>query len=284
MTMTNNSNSNSNTNVLKALANLKMVSNFSLPAHYGSANRMNSMGIALEYFIKDAFCGSLGLRSVADKEREYSRYLSYVGNANNPPDFMIRGGDAVEVKKIGSHNSGLALNSSYPKNKLHKDNPLITDACRECEEWETRDIIYAVGVVRRSRIESLWFVYGDCYAADKDVYERTRDKIISGINSIEGIEFSRTKELGRVNRVDPLGITYLRIRGMWGIENPMKVFNYLGTTSQAPAIVALMRKGKYLSFPEADRRVLESQNLVSDIQIKNPDNPAAYLDAKIIKL
>lgn len=282
MTMTNNA--HQDTNILKALANLRQVTNFSLPAHYGSANRMNSMGVALEHFIKDAFCSSLGIRNVAAKEREYSHYLSYIGNANNPPDFMIRGGDAVEVKKIGSSNSGLALNSSYPKNKLHRDNPLITDACRRCEEWEVRDIIYAVGVVGRSSIKSLWFVYGDCYAADRSVYEGTRSRIISGINSIEGIEFSQTRELGRVNRVDPLGITYLRIRGMWGIENPMKVFDYLETGRRTPAIVALMRREKYLSFPEEDRTALERQNVVSDVRIKDPDNPAAYLDAKIINL
>jgi len=34
-------------------------------------------------------------------------------------------------------------------------------------------------------------------------------------DAIADIEFSQTKELGRVNRVDPLGITNLRIQGMW---------------------------------------------------------------------
>ena len=215
------------TNILKALANLRKVNDFSLPAHYNSSNRMNSMGIALEYFVKDAFCSSIGLRDIAGKDGAYSEYLSYIGNANNPPDFMIENGDAVEVKKIQSFNSGLALNSSYPKNKLYSDSTLITDACRKCEDWSERDIIYAVGVVREKMLKLLWFVYGDCYAADRKIYETTRDKVIKGIQGIGSLEFSRTRELGRVNRVDPLGITYLRIRGMWGIENPIRVFDYL---------------------------------------------------------
>src|SRR5699024_11579610 len=62
----------------------------------------------------------------------------------------------------------------------------------------------------------LWFVYGDCYCADKSYYERIADTIKDGVSSIPDVDFGETKELGRVNKVDPLGITYLRIRGMWG--------------------------------------------------------------------
>jgi len=274
------------TNILKALANLRKVDDFSLPAHYNSTNRMNSMGIALEYFVKDAFCGSIGLKDVASKDKAYSEYLSYIGNANNPPDFMIEKGDAVEVKKIQSFNSGLALNSSYPKNKLYADNPLITDACRQCEEWSERDIIYAVGVAKDKTLNLLWFVYGDCYAADKKIYEATRDKVLKGIQGINSLEFSRTRELGRVNRVDPLGITYLRIRGMWGIENPVKVFDYLKIERKnSPSILAIMREEKFNSFPRADREFLAGNGFVARaIKIKDPNNPAKLISAKIIEL
>ncbi len=275
---------NMGTNILKALLSLRNVTDFSLSTHYGSTNRMNNMGIALEYFVKDVFCNSLDVRNISDKNRRHSNYLSYIGNANNPPDFMIREGDAVEVKKIINPRSGLALNSSYPKHKLYRDNPLITDICRQCEEWKVKDIIYAVGVVQENSVGSLWFVYGDCYAADKNIYERIRTGVVDGINSIEGVEFSITRELGRVNRVDPLGITYLRIRGMWGIENPTRVFDYLTDGwNEIPRIVSLMREEKYNSFPQDDRSALEQLNIVDDVQIRNPDNPAAFLVAKIIK-
>jgi len=272
------------TNVLRALFNLTVVKDFSLPTHYGAANRMNSMGVALEYFVKDVFCDSLGIKKLGDKDREYTRYLSYIGNANNPPDFIIRKGDAVEVKKISNPDSGLALNSSYPKDKLHKDNPLLTDACRECEDWEIKDMIYAVGVVEDEELASLWFVHGDCYAADRKVYEGTRQKILDGVNAAEGIEFSKTREIGHVNRVDPLGITYMRIRGMWGIENPMKVFSPVASKAKKPSIVAIMRKEKYTSFPGVDRKALEGKGVVRDGQVKNPNNPAKMLDVKIIEL
>lgn len=271
------------TNILKALKNISTVKSFSLPSHYGTANRMNNMGVALEYFVRDAFCGTFNLDSLAEKEKEYANYLSYIGNSNNPPDFIVRGGDAVEVKKIINARSGLALNSSYPKNKLHADNPLITDACRQCEEWQTKDIIYTVGVVADEQIDSLWFVYGDCYAADKSVYEKTRAKVIESVTEAPGIDFSDTNELGRVNRVDPLGITYLRIRGMWGIDNPSKVFEYLNVGNKMPRVVALMRTEKYNSFSQDDKDALVSAEIL-DVEIKNPDNPAQFIGAKLIKI
>jgi hypothetical protein len=275
------------TNLLKALLRLKEVNNFSLSAHYSSSNRMNNMGVALEYFVKDAFCNSLHIEGVDEKDKEHSKCISYRGNDKNPPDFMIREGDAVEVKKVEGSLSGLHLNSSYPKNRLFADSPMISAACRRAETWEARDIIYAYGVVRRTTLELMWFVYGDCYAADREVYERPRRRIIGALDAIYDGDGPRpkTRELGRVNRVDPLGITFLRIRGMWQMESPVRVFNYLGIdTQRAPSIAALLRTEKYFTFPESDRKPLENSGLVRDVEIKDPDNPANYLKAKVIEL
>ena len=62
------------------------------------------------------------------------------------------------------------------------------------------------------------------------------------MNGIEG--GSKTVELGRINRVDPLGITNLRIRGMWMIANPLRVFEYVYkyNSRQNFALIALMKK------------------------------------------
>ncbi|PJC31998.1 restriction endonuclease, partial [Candidatus Roizmanbacteria bacterium CG_4_9_14_0_2_um_filter_39_13] len=115
-----------------------------------------------------------------------------------------------------------------------------------------------------------------------------RDKISKGVNELQDVEFSETNELGRVNRVDPLGITYLRIRGMWGIENPIKVFNYVVPTEQTSEffVNAILLKEKYLSFPERDRKNLESlvsdNFLIKDIKIKSPNNPAILMDAVLL--
>ena len=68
---------------------------------------------------------------------------------------------------------------------------------------------------------------GTCYAANHEVYEKVHEPIKKEVDSVLdslGLEKAETVELGKVKRVDPLGITELRIRGMWSIENPLKVF------------------------------------------------------------
>jgi hypothetical protein len=276
-----------NTNLLIALKNIVDKPVTSLVFHYSSSNRMNNMGEALELYVKDIFCNSLEVETLTQKNEIFAKYFSYIGNQNNPPDLMIKGGDAIEVKKIESLNSGIALNSSYPKNKLYSHIAMITKACRECEEWTEKDLLYIVGVTKNDILKSLWFVYGDCYAASSEIYERIRTKISSGLRELADVEFAETNELGRVNRVDPLGITYLRIRGMWHIENPNKVFDYVAETNAADfSVNALVLKSKYDSFPAEDRQAIESIQLdnfsIKDVSIKSPNNSAKLLDAKLI--
>ena len=242
------------------------------------------MGESLETYVKDLFCDSFDL-SAGEKIVEYNQHFSYLGNQNNPPDIMLRGGDAIEVKKIESANSSLALNSSHPKDKLHADDPKINSACRNAEDWSEKDIIYTVGHVNNSQLKYIWFVYGDCYAASRETYTRVSNAITEGVTSIGDIEFQQTNELARVNKVDPLGITYLRIRGMWGINNPVKVYNYLSEASGKFANLLLL-KSKYETFPQEDRDRIEQlvgdKFTIVDVQIKDPNNPASLLDAKLL--
>jgi hypothetical protein len=276
------------TNLIIALTNLVKNPITNLVSYYHSTNRANSMGDALEFYVKDLFCNSLDEKDLEKKNTNYSNFFSYIGNQNNPPDIIIRNGDAIEVKKIESLRSGIALNSSYPKDKLFSDSSMITTACRNCENWKEKDLIYVVGVSNENNLKALWFVYGDCYSASKEIYERIRDKISNGLNELQDVEFSATNELGRVNKVDPLGITYLRIRGMWGIENPIKVFDYIVPQENESDFFfnAIILKEKYISFPKKDIKNLE--NLISDkfsikdVKIKSPNNPAKLLDAKLL--
>ena len=248
---------------------------------------MNNMGEALELYVKDAFCNTFDLDDATQKNEVFQEKFSYVGNQNNPPDIILKGGDAIEVKKIESRTAGIALNSSHPKDKLYADSKMITDACRTCEVWQEKDILYVVGSVIQNRLSSLWFVYGDCYAANKEIYERIKNVISDALQNQTDLELAETNELGRVNRVDPLGITLLRIRGMWHIENPNSVFRYvlpngLPTTEEL-SIYAIVLTKKYLSFPLSDRQSIESSRCkVSNIKIKNPNNPAQLLEAKLI--
>ena len=99
------------------------------------------------------------------------------------------------------------------------------------------------------------------------------------------LEFSETKELGRVNKVDPLGITNLRIRGMWTIQNPLKVYKELfGLNGNGFQLFALMRKSKYDSFPKEDKTAIEKETGITlkDVKIQDPDNPAKQILAKLI--
>ena len=275
------------TNLLIAIKNIVNNPVVDLISSYNSTNRMNGMGEPLELYIKDIFCDSLGIQDLSEKTRIFSEHFSYIGNQNNPPDIIIRNGDAIEVKKIESANTDLALNSSYPKDKLYSNSPMITSACRECENWREKDILYIIGYVKETQLKSLWFVYGDCYAADKETYERIKNKISNGLRELPDIELAETNEIGRVNKVDPLGITYLRIRGMWGINNPSKVFSYINPQIQGILTInTILLRNKYESFPEEDKIALENithKNFsISDIQIKSPNNPAVLLDAKLI--
>lgn len=252
------------------------------------ANRMNAMGVALEDYVKDAFANTFNT-TISSKQQIHQNVFSYLGNANNPPDMMLKGGDAIEVKKLEEFNNALALNSSYPKDKLYASSPMITDDCRRCESWSVKDLLYVIGTVRnKTNLSHLWLVYGDCFVADSAIYERIRNMISSGVQSIPNVVFTPTKELGKVKKVDPLGITDLRIRGMWSIENPTKVFAGLHkldahATFQLSCIV---RKDKFLSFPQKDRNAIlsmQSSNFsIADIDIKNPNNPAQLVSAKLL--
>jgi hypothetical protein len=201
---------------------------------------------------------------------------------------MIKGGDAIEVKKTQSANTSLALNSSYPKTDLRSNSPMITKECKECESWTVKDLIYCVGHTSDTSLKSLWMVYGNSYAAKHETYQRIKTTISDGIKTIPDVLFADTKELGRVNQVDPLGITNLRIRGMWQIENPRKVFNYLHeTTDKNFELVCIIPTDKYNSFPNESKTKLEgiSENgfSVENKQIKDPNNPAKLIEVKLIK-
>lgn len=279
------------TNILKALININSINNNNVSQIYQSKNRINSVGESLEYFIKDIFCNSFDTPKVKNKDKNHSEYLSYSGNQNNPPDFIIKNGDAVEVKKIRSQGSTIALNSSFPKDKLYKTDSRITKACKNIDEkWDKKDIIYVIGVVKKGKLKLLWFVYGDCYAADKEVYLSLFNGISNHINSMR-YEFTKTNEIGKVKKVDPLGITNFRIRGMWHIKNPLKVFNYLDPVfynkDNDLEVYSIMKTEKYNSFQKNLRDKLEnrsSKNIkVNDIKIKNPNNPVNYINSKLIK-
>ncbi|MBW4574044.1 MAG: NgoPII family restriction endonuclease [Aphanothece sp. CMT-3BRIN-NPC111] len=71
-------------------------------------------------------------------------------------------GKCSRSQKIQSLNYAITLNSSYPKAKLYQDSAMITSACRKCESWTEKDIIYAIGVIQewngKQVVKLLWLI------------------------------------------------------------------------------------------------------------------------------
>jgi len=275
-------------NIINAIINLVNNPVSELREVYAQKNRANNTGDALEEYIKDLFAGSYHIDNESERLERISEVFSYLGNNSNPPDAILKNGDAIEVKKIESSNSVLALNSSYPKHKLYSNSTMISKDCRTAEQWTEKDMIYSVGIVNKDKLKHLCMVYGLDYCASTDTYERIKDIIKNGVELIPNIEFTKTKELGKINRLDPLGITYLRVRGMWGIENPWKVFDYVykRDNSKEFSFMCIINQDKWNTFHNiSDLLNIMSQNNsleIIDIKIKNPNNPAQLKNAKLI--
>lgn len=135
-------------NIVNAIINMVNNPVTQLVNYYQGRNRANNAGDALEEYIKDLFANSFDLPESERLER-ISSVFSYLGNNSNPPDAMLLNGDAIEVKKIETDTAALALNSSYPKHTVKASSPMISSACKAAENWTEKDIIYAVGVVKK---------------------------------------------------------------------------------------------------------------------------------------
>ena len=250
-------------------------------------NRANQMGDAFEDYVKNAFANCLG-QSVRDIKHARYQTFSYLGNSNNPPDAMLIGGDAIEIKKLESlGTSQLQFYSSYPKNKLCSDDPQISNQCRTCEEWAEKDMLYVVGQVKNQKLQNLFFIYGDLYCDSHEVYE-SAENAIKGGHSLEGVELSETNEFGRVNKVDHLGISDLRVRGiMWLIKSPFLQFDYLtkDINDYTFKLVALIPASKYYRFENVDEFEDFCKNhgvSILDKDIEDPQNPSNFISSKLI--
>lgn len=274
-------------NIINAIINLVQNPVTELVNYYQGRNRANNAGVALEEYVKDLFANSFDMTET-ERLKQLNSVFSYLGNNSNPPDAMLKNGDAIEVKKIESDNAALALNSSYPKHTLLSSSSMISSACKAAEDWTEKDIIYVVGVVKQNRLKHLCMVYGLDYCASEECYSRIKGTIKNGVEAIPNVEFTESRELGHVNKVDPLGITYMRIRGMWGIENPWKVFNYVYKRDMLKefTFMCIINEVKWNTF-ENIQELLDLLQIIpelsiSDIKVKNPDNPAQLNDAKLI--
>jgi hypothetical protein len=276
------------TSVLKALLNLKSYGNNDLSKITAISDpeqpRVNREGTPLDAFIKDAFCNTFNLSDPVKKMNIFLKEFSHLGSQNYPPDIIINQGDAIEVKKVKKlGGTSIALNSSYPKSKLKSNGPMITEEVRNCENWVEKDIVYCVGNVFSNKVKIISFIYRDCYAADSKVYENVIKAMTDGISSLN-LELSPTKELARMNKIDPLKITDLRVRGMFQIKSPLKHFSkFIKLESDNKlSVFCIMKEQKFESFLDSEKKEILKNMNVSSIKISDPNNTINNLDAKLI--
>jgi hypothetical protein len=280
------------TNILDAFITLKNSSAYTLGAGEGG-NSIQLVGSSLEAFVSNLFSNSLdpNIDTQARTER-HNEAFSYLGAANQPPDAILKSGDAIEVKKVDSLNGSIQLNSSPPKAKLLSTDTRINNTVKELAErggWTEKDIFYAVGSQSNNQLKRLWFIYGDCYAASHDTYERINNRVKQSIASgFDKIELADTNEIAGIPGVDPLKITHLRVRGMWIIKNPSVVFSDFIEDKEAEfKAYCILKKDKYYSFSQESRdkfeQALDDKLSISDIKIPHPDNPAEIIEARLIK-
>jgi hypothetical protein len=291
-------------NILNAIVALSKHRNNNLGDYANNyAIRINAVGEKLEYYVKDLLTGQF-YRTENERDLAYSQHYSYLGNQNNAVDAIAKFGDAFEIKKVESRMGSLAagkiaLNNSPPKDVLHSDDQRLRSDVKGIDggNWKQKDIFYAVGSTIGQKVKYLYFVQGTCYAARKEVYQSVFDDVRERIQDTvktSGLEYMDTKELGRIHRVDPLGITDFRLRGMWEIRNPADVFGGIASISPKSEFTcfAIMERQKYLeefskrhtAYEDFAEEIEGSPITLENVKVKDPNNPAKLKDAVSIKV
>lgn len=276
------------TNILQAFINIVNNYQVNITNVTSGNNRANNMGEGLETYIKEAFSNTFTESDKKIKKQKFRESFSYEGSKTRIPDLILKNSDAIEIKKTEVLGD-LQLNSSHPKAILYSSQN-ISDACKNCEtqSWNKKDILYTMGHIPKDskQLKSLWFVYGTCYAANEDVYKDVVSEIKIALNTGTNLHVdTEGNELGKVKNIDSLKITYLRVRGMWVIKHPSKVFDDLyEQTNESFSLIGIIPIEKYNSFPTEDRNNIENIDSISisDEEISDPNNAANALKIKLL--
>ena len=291
-------------NILDLLFKISELSTVSTQNVTTGSNRINIVGTGLEVFIKETMSGSIKVDTknkseeeleLIEKEKEKidKEVFSFTGQKNGMPDLMIKGGPALEIKKVQQRSRGwddIQLNSSHPKAKIYQNDSRVCKACKDCEPipWLVRDLIYIVGKTGKNKgetnnLKSLWCVYGSLFVADREKYLEYEDLISEALENIEGLESNETNEFAVYEKVDPLGISKVRARPMWSIYSPQRIFEsyYLEEDDLVFQMIMLIPADIYLSFDKISicnlKKMIKSE-LVEKRVIDLP-NPNFELDA-----
>lgn len=285
------------TNTILAFLNGIKYINLDVFNHYSNidaynSNKINKIGDLAEFYIKDLYCDSVFINNINDKNKEYKKYFSFLGGKNTPPDAIVRNGEAVEIKKQENLSFGdIALNSSHPADYLYNDSELLNKECKNCEPgWIKKNMVYTVlnFEPKKKELKSVWFVFGNCFAAEREQYQRVKNAIREAILKLEELHLKETNELGKVFNIDEQCITNLRIRGMWNMSHPEKIFkdNIVYNNNENPKTIFKLIILED-DFKQIDKFTLEKLNKAiedkvvkkSNIHIPNPNNKKDKLSA-----
>lgn len=123
------------------------------------------------------------------------------------------------------------------------------------EGWDRKEVIYVAGNlnVQNNKLLSLWFAYGNTMVADRSTYLNMINEIREAVTSTNAT-LMVSKELARVKGIDPLKLSNLRVRGMYELEHPHKVFSkYLtqdGIPKDVSKIYVVMLIKDYIALEE----------------------------------
>ncbi len=261
--------------------------------------RINNYGSYLEDFVAAAFANALQVDDIEKRNELRRKAFCYEGSLNFSPDLMLHdGGPAIEVKKHETDAGGLRLNSSPPRQTLRKADKRIAPGARAVEGWTERKLIYVVGTIPKGShvVKSIQLVYGDCFAANHAYYDKAEEKIgnLLDESEVENLTSYEGNELGRMNAVDPLRASYLRVRGIWEMKNPLRIFKEEGVSDYTNGkgfkgftLLALMKRSEFEAVSKATNAISELKKIegfvVKDVEITDPDNISKKINAVLIK-
>lgn len=285
-----------NTNTLFAYKNILDHNSTKLPPIISKkGNSSNNQGDSFEIFIKDMYCNTaMQYPHLEDKEQDYKNYLSWLGDSKHFPDMIVRGGEGVEIKKLSSFGN-LSLNSSFPKDYIYPNTQNLA-AEISTASWTKKNIVYATCNVpnknnTQDKCTTVWLAFGNTFVADKQVYLKMINGIRSGAKSAnKQASFVKSQELARIKNVDLKKHTNLRVRGMWELTNPEKIFGeYLNKTNfSIPAgatrvnMIILDSDFQNMVQPDFENLIKQNRLVITPIDIPDP-NKQGTLTAKLFE-
>ena len=131
---------------------------------------------------------------------------------------------------------------------------------------------------------ALWIVDGRCLADDETIYSSLMAEARASMLTLGG---DATREIGKFNSVDSLQRTALRVRPMFALDHPAKIFESIFQSQDTKQFIlnVLIPAGSYQQFSESQRlklSELDKDLLVRELEIQDPTSSARLMKATLI--